>query len=463
MTETLLLLGSLALVLACGLFVAAEFSFVGVDRATVDREVERGDRSARGVLAALRSLSTQLSAAQLGITVTNLAIGFMSEPAIAALIDTPLSDLGLSEGAAAGVSLTIALIASTAVTMVLGELVPKNLAIATPLRTARWTQLPMRAFTTATRPLVALLNNTSNVLVRAVGVEPQEELASARSAEELFSLVRRSADQGTLPSGTAVLVQRSLSFTERHASDVMTPRGAIDALAPGDTVARLVETVAATGHSRFPVFEPGELSAARVVQLRDVLGVPHDERATTTVDTLARPVEAVPESVDLDALLTRLRDSDVQLAVVVDEYGDLAGLVTLEDLVEEIVGEVRDEHDPDATLTRGERLEDGSWRLEARMRPDEASTLLGWTVPESEDYDTLAGLVTEVLGRVPEEGDVAETALERPGEELGVLERARAVIRVESVEGWRVDSLLLTVTEDAPADEEVGTMRSQRS
>ncbi|MDD7968732.1 CNNM domain-containing protein [Actinomycetospora lemnae] len=180
MTEALLILAAAALVVACGVFVAAEFAFVGVDRATVEREAEH-DRRARGVLSALRSLSTQLSAAQLGITVTNLAIGFLAEPAIARLLRGPLTTLGLSGAAASAVSLTVALVLSTAVTMIFGELVPKNLAISQPLRTSRAVQGVMRAFTTVTRPLVVLLNNTSNVLVRGVGVEPTEELASARS------------------------------------------------------------------------------------------------------------------------------------------------------------------------------------------------------------------------------------------------------------------------------------------
>ena len=436
MTEILLLLAAALLVLACGVFVAAEFAFVGVDRATVEREAEH-DRRSRGVLSALRSLSTQLSAAQLGITVTNLAIGFLAEPAIARLIAPPLTSLGLPEGAASAVSLVVALVLSTALTMIFGELVPKNLAIAQPLRTSRAVQGLMRGFTTVTRPLVALLNNTSNVLVRAVGVEPTEELASARSAEELFSLVRRSADQGTLAGETATLVQRTLAFTERHAADVMTPRGAMETLEPTDTVAAMLARGAATGRSRFPVMgeEPG------VVQVRDALGVADADRASTPVSTLARPVEVVPETVDLDRLLTLLRARDVQLALVVDEYGDLAGLVTLEDLVEEIVGEVRDEHDPGTPP--GERLDEGSWRCDGRLRPDEASALLGWTLPESPEYDTLAGLLAEHLGSVPAEGDTVTVTATRAGEELGEVEERPVRLTVEATERWRVTAIRL--------------------
>ncbi|GAA4749875.1 hemolysin family protein [Actinomycetospora chibensis] len=446
MTEALLLLAAAVLVVACGVFVAAEFSFVGVDRAAVEREAEH-DRRAQGVLAALRSLSTQLSAAQLGITITNLAIGFLAEPAIARLLTGPLTALGLSGSGASAVSLIVALSLSTAVTMIFGELVPKNLAISEPLRTSRTVQGVMRAFTTVTRPLVLVLNNTSNVLVRAVGVEPTEELASARSAEELFSLVRRSAAQGTLPDDTATLVQRTLAFTERHAADVMTPRGAMDTLAPTDTVATLLERAASTGRSRFPVLPDDTAHATTddtppgVIGVRDALGVAEDDRATTTIGALAHPLDAVPETLDLDRLLTLLRAADVPLALVVDEYGDLAGLVTLEDLVEELVGDVRDEHDPGTPP--GARLDDDSWRCDGLLRPDEASTLLGWSLPESPEYDTLAGLLAEHLGRVPEEGDTVTVTAARPGAELGEIEECEVRITVETTERWRVTAVRL--------------------
>ena len=445
MTEALLLLAAGVLVLGCGVFVAAEFAFVGADRAAVERAADAGDRGAAGTLTALRSLSTQLSAAQLGITVTNLAIGFLAEPAIARLTTGPLTALGLSEGAAGAVSLGVALALSTAVTMVVGELVPKNLAIASPMRTAATVQGPMRAFTTATRPLVALLNRTSDVVVRAVGVEPTEELASARSPEELVSLVGRSAAQGALPTGTATLVRRALAFGGRRAADVMTPRGAMAVLAPSDAVTDLLDRAAATGFSRFPVLPP--TGAPRVVGVRDALGVAFDARATTAVSTLASPVGAVPESIDLDRLLGVLRGSEAGLVLVVDEHGDLAGLVTLEDLVEEIVGEVHDEHDRPAATRR---LVDGSWRVPGRTRPDEASDLLGLTVPSSADYETLAGLLAVRLGRLPEPGDAVTVVTTRPGAGIGdVLERPVAII-VEDVDRWRVTTLRLRVEEAAP-------------
>ena len=224
MTEVLLLIVSLGLVLACGAFVAAEFSFVTVDRSTVERAVEEGDAGARGVLDALHNLSTQLSGAQLGITLTNLLIGFMAEPAIAKLIDGPLEDLGVPSGAVSGISVAIGLILATAFTMVLGELVPKNLAIALPLGTAKLVQGFMRGFTRVFRPVISLFNASANAVLHRLGIEPQEELASARSPEELTSLAARSAQQGTLAPDTATLLQRSIAFGDRRADDVMTPR-----------------------------------------------------------------------------------------------------------------------------------------------------------------------------------------------------------------------------------------------
>ena len=223
MIELLLIVLALALVVACGAFVAAEFAFVTVDRSTVDRAAESGDRGARGVQQALRHLSTQLSSAQVGITVTNLLIGFMAEPAIADLVSGPLESAGVPEGAVPAIALAIALILATGVTMIFGELVPKNLAIAAPLATAKMVQRFQRGFTIAAGPIVTFFNGTANAILRRIGVEPQEELASARSAEELTSLVRRSAEQGTLERGTATLLQRALAFGERSAHEIMTP------------------------------------------------------------------------------------------------------------------------------------------------------------------------------------------------------------------------------------------------
>lgn len=402
MIEILLILGALALVVACGAFVAAEFSFVTVDRGTVDRAAEAGDRGAKGVQSALRSLSTQLSSAQVGITVTNLLIGFMAEPAIADLVDAPLESAGLPEGMVPGVALAIALILATGTTMVFGELVPKNLAIAKPLATAKAVQGFHRGFTRAAHLIVSAFNNTANAILRRIGVEPQEELASARSAEELASLVRRSGEQGTLETSTAALLQRSLAFGERRAHEIMTPRGRVVTVSEDDHVTAVVEAARESGRSRFPVLGDNGTFCG-IVHVKHAVAVPFERRSDVTVGAVMGDPVLVPASLELDDLLDQLRAGGLQMALVVDEFGNVDGLVTLEDLVEEIVGEVRDEHDEGEERARREG--ENAWVLSGLMRPDEVEQLVGVRLPEDDDYETIAGLIGDVLARMPDVGD----------------------------------------------------------
>ena len=435
MIELLLILIALALVVACGLFVAAEFAFVTVDRATVDRAAESGDRGARGVQQALRHLSTQLSSAQVGITVTNLLIGFLAEPAIADLVSGPLESAGVPEGAVPAIALAIALILATGVTMIFGELVPKNLAIAAPLATAKMVQPFQRGFTTAARPIVTFFNGTANAILRRIGVEPQEELATARSAEELTSLVRRSADQGTLERGTAVLLQRALAFGERSAHEIMTPRGRVDTVGQDDPVTAVVDVARESGHSRFPVL--GDNGAfTGIVHVKHAVSVPFERRGEVAVAEVMDPPVLVPESLELDDLLDTLREGGLQMALVVDEFGNVTGLVTLEDLVEEIVGEVRDEHDSSEEPAR--RDVDGSWTLPGLLRPDEIRRLVGLQLPEDEDYETLGGLIGDQLARIPAAGD--EVVLDARDDEGETREVTLTVLAMDEL---RVDRVRL--------------------
>ena len=434
----------LLLVLACGGFVAAEFSLITVNRNDVEAAAESGDKRAGGVLQGMKTLSTQLSGAQLGITVTNLGIGFLAEPAIAALVGPPLVDLGLSEVAARSASVALALVLATGMTMIFGELVPKNMAIAQPLRTAKLVVGFQRLFSSVLRLPIRLFNGNANAVVRALGIEPQEELGSARSADELSVLVKRSADEGALAEETASLVQRTLAFGDRRAHDAMVPRGRVDSLEVDQSVAELLELARETGHSRFPVLDDdGEI--AGVAHIRHGLAVPFDQRPTTRVEEVMGTATFVPDTVPLDDLMDTLRGGGLQMAVVVDEFGDHAGLITLEDLVEEIVGEVRDEHDEETDDTPEP---DGSWDLDARMRPDEAAERLGVTVPEHEDYDTLGGLVTMELGRLAEVGDeiVVDTD-PAPGEQPATLR-----IQVTEVDGMRIETVHVKV--EAVRDDE---------
>lgn len=435
MIELLLILIAIALVIVCGIFVAAEFAFVTIDRATVDRAAESGDAKAKGVQRALRSLSTQLSGAQLGITVTNLLIGFLSEPAIAELIDGPLESAGVPSGAVHGVAIALALTISTVFTMVLGELVPKNLAIAKPLETARAVQGFMRGFTRVNHVVIRWFNGVANALLHRIGIEPQEELASARSAEELTSLVRRSAEQGTLELETATLLQRSLAFGDRRADDVMTPRVRMRSLDDDEPVIKVIEAARESGFSRFPVLGESSDEVVGIVHVKHAVSVPHDRRTEVPIrDVMSRPV-MVPSSIELDPLLAILREGGLQIAVVVDEFGGVDGLVTLEDVVEEIVGEVVDEHDRRDMSAR--RRPDGSWILSGLLRPDEAARATGVLFPEDEEYETIGGLIQDELNRLPRAND--EIVLETRDLEGRRCEVTLTVVRLD---GMRVDRVL---------------------
>ena len=455
MTELLLLAASLALVLACGVFVAAEFAFVTVDRAAVDREASDGNRAALGVQSALRSLSTQLSGAQVGITVTNLAIGFLAEPAIAELVRGPLEDAGLPPSAVRPVAIGIGLFLATTLTMVFGELVPKNLAIAKPLGTAKGTQALQRGFTKAMHYPIRVLNGSANAIVRRLGIEPQEELRSARTSAELASLIRRSARQGTLDTETADLMERSVTFGRRTAGEIMTPRVHMDSVDATSPVLAVIDLARSTGHSRFPVVSGENDNVVGAVHVKNAVAVDFAERSSRRVRSIMVEATVVPETLRLDPLLALLRNEGFQMAVVVDEYGGTAGVVTLEDVVEEIVGDIADEHDPLGSRVRKRR--DGAWSVSGLLRPDEVASATGITLPEHDDYDTVAGLFLQMLGRMPESGDEVVVELPVRVDEQGEpLEAEEAVIVVERLDGLRIDRLALTsrpATVEEAADE----------
>ncbi len=409
-TAGLLLLAALVLVATCGAFVAAEFSFITVDRPTVERSAKAGDRRSAGVLSAVRSLSTQLSGTQLAITVTNLAIGYLAEPSIAALLDPALIRLGLGSATATGVSLTLSLILASGLTVVFGELIPKNLAVVAPLATARAVQGVSRGFTMAARPAIAVLNGTANLVLRAVGVTPQDELASARSPDELASLARRSGDEGVLESRTARLVRRALTLGERDAAEVMTPRVRMETVAADAPLTEVVTLSRRTGRSRFPVVGATLDDVVGVVSVRSVVAVPREQRSQTPVRDVMVEAVFVPGTVPVDDLLERLRGSRLHLAIVVDEFGGVDGVATLEDAIEEIVGDVRDEHD--RSTPQAVRIPGGGWSLAGLLRPDEVTELTGLVLPDSADAETLAGLVVAQLGRIPVVGDTTTVQLQ---------------------------------------------------
>ncbi|MEU1483345.1 hemolysin family protein [Streptomyces sp. NPDC005752] len=409
-TPLLLLLAAFLLILANGFFVAAEFGLVTVERPDAERAAAEGDRRARTVVAALRELSFQLSGTQLGITITSLVVGMLAEPALAQLLAGPLTATGLPSGAVPGVSVVIGMLFASAVQMVIGELVPKNWAVSRPLQVARFVAGPQHRFSTLFRPVITALNTVANRLVRLLGVEPTAELASARTPGELVSLARHSAEAGTLEQDTADLFVRTLSLAGLTAQHVMTPRVKVSALQASATAADVLNLTRATGLSRFPVYRDRIDEVVGMVHLKNALAVPSQERLRTPVSRIAVAPLLVPESLPVEQLLKRLR-SEQPIAVVVDEYGGTAGVVTLEDIIEELVGEVRDEHDvegadrPELTPVVADDGRAG-WDVEGSTR---VLTLrrIGLDVPEG-PYETVAGLVADLLGRIPAPGDRAE-------------------------------------------------------
>ena len=412
MTEALLLLLALLLSLVCGVFVAAEFSLTTIERGELERAARRGERGAAAALAGVRTLTVQLSGAQLGITVTGLIIGMLARGSIAELLRGPLRDAGASTGTASSLALVLGTALSTVVLMVVGELVPKNWAISRPLPVAKAVAAPQRAFTAAFGPLIRHLNNTANRVLRRIGLEPAEELASARGPQELKALARHSAQAGALEPDAAELFVRTLSLADLTAENVMTPRVQVTALDAQATAADVANATRATGLSRFPVVRGSLDAVVGTVHIKDVLAVPAARRLRTPVTELLKDALLVPESLPADQLLDRL--SEVRsLAVVIDEYGGTAGVATLEDIIEEVVGEVTDEHDPeqppDLLFVREEPDGRRVYRADGATRTEDQLARIGLRVPEG-PYETLAGLVAERLGRIPARGDTLRMA-----------------------------------------------------
>ncbi|MEO7754192.1 MAG: hemolysin family protein [Terracoccus sp.] len=406
MTEWLLVLGAVLLTAGTALFVAAEFSLVALDRPTVQGAIDDGDSRARVVLQSLGQLSTQLSAAQVGITITTLVVGYLARPSIGALLEGPLGAIGIGEPVALAVASTLALVIATVFSMIFGELLPQFLGISAPLATAKVVALPVRVFAAFAKPLIIVLNGSANRFLRSFGIEPQEELSGARTPQELASLVQRSAEAGTLDVGTARMLTRSLGFGERTADDVMTPRVRCTGVHREDTAEDVLRISRRTGHSRFPVLGDDWDDIDGVVHVKKAMAVPHDRRKDVPVTALMSERLVVPETIRLDPLLRQLREGGFQMAVVVDEYGGTSGIVTLEDVVEEIVGEVADEHD--RTRQSGRELVDGSWTVPGLWRPDEVRDAFDAEIPDGHTYETMGGFVMEQLGRVPVAGDVVQ-------------------------------------------------------
>jgi CBS domain containing-hemolysin-like protein len=428
----------LVLTVGTGTFVASEFALVNLDRHELEGRRQRGELRLDTTINALRITSTHLSGAQLGITLTTLLTGFTFEPAVGGLLSGPLRAVGLPASMVPVVGTVVGVAIATLLSMVLGELVPKNFALARPLPTARLVLPFQTAFTAVFRPLIMLFNNTANAIVRAFGVEPKEELSGARTAEELSSLVRRSVTEGMLDADHATLLSRTLRFSDHTAAEVMTPRVRMTTVRLNDTARDIIALSCRTGHSRFPVIGQDSDDIHGVVHVKHAFAVALADQESVLAESLIREPPRVPESMSVDTLLGLLRIQGFQLAIVADEYGGTAGLVTLEDLVEEIVGELTDEHD----RARVDLVRDGNaFTFDAGLRPDELLERTGVRVPDDHDYETVGGYVTDLLDRLPAVGD-----------EVGI---DSGVLRVERVDGSRI--VRLRHTPEAPEDDEHST------
>jgi CBS domain containing-hemolysin-like protein len=428
LTAALPLVAFVLLTVVNAFFVAAEFGLVTVDRAEIDARAREGDRRARTVRHVLHDLSFQLSGTQLGITLATLLTGYLAEPALSKLF-APLVR-PIAGHATDGITHALALILATLLSMLFGELVPKNAALARPMRVALATAAPLRTFSMIFKWLIAALNGSANWLVRRIGIEPQEELASARSPEELGLLAAISARAGALPDETATLMRRTIRFSEKRAAEAMTPRVDVMGLRTTASVADLVALARDTGHSRFPVYESTIDVVTGVVGVPDALGVPLDRRAATRVATISREPVYVPESLGLDKVLSALRAAGADLAIVVDEYGGTDGVVTVEDLIEELVGEIADEYDTDVDVAGAQELTapggEKTFLVDGLLREDELIEQTGFQLPEG-PYETLAGFLLARLGHIPVVGE----SLEENGWDFTVMQVDRH--RVEQV------------------------------
>jgi len=391
-----------------GYFVAQEFAYVAADRSRLHYEAAQGDLGARRALKVTERLSFTLSGAQLGITVTVLLIGYFGEPYLGQGLHQLFGDLGLPPGASLPLALGLTLFFSTVVQMVLGELAPKNLAIARAEPIAKALSASTLAYRAVTAPVVRLFDRTAARLLRLVGIEPVEQLPEGATVEDLEQIIAEARESGQLDSETSRLLDRGLDFRSRTAAEAMMPRVSVTTVNADQPLTEVVSLLERTGHARFPVLGPGGVDdIVGVVGVFDVVKVPADRRATTTAGEVAVPPLLVPTTLPLPEVLDRLRRGHRQLACVVDEYGGLAGIITLEDVAEELVGPISDEADrPEPAATR---LPDGSWLIPARLRIDEVADATGVDLPASPHYDTVSGLVLRRLGRMARVGDEVET------------------------------------------------------
>ncbi|MGH2756552.1 MAG: hemolysin family protein [Actinomycetota bacterium] len=397
---------AIGLLLANGFFVAAEFALIVAGPSKLQGLAEKGDRRAKLALRSATEVSLMLSAAQLGITMASLGLGFVAEPAFARLIESGLDGIAeIPTGLLHTISFVVALAFISFLHMVVGEMAPKNIAIAEPERSALWVAIPFRVYVTLFRPAIRFFNWVSNGTTRAFNVEPQDERPDVHSPAEIRMIITRSAQMGHLDRLEHRLLTGAASFGSRDAASVMVPRTEMVAAPRSTTPAELETLVIASGLSRVPIYGTDLDDILGFVHAKDLLKIDRADMKRPIAGSLIRPMLIVPESLRLHPLLLDMRRRRQHFALVVDEHGGTAGLVTLEDLLEELVGEIRDEYDEAEVGIQ--RLADNRFVVPGALRVDEIADRLGVRLPEG-DYDTVAGFIMERLGRIPKRRDVVE-------------------------------------------------------
>ena len=389
------------LLLANGFFVAAEFAYITARRSVLE---QASGRSGTLAVSLNQKLSLSLAAAQLGITLASVTLGFVAEPAIAGIFEQLLGLAPLSERVTHVIALLIALLIVVFLHMVIGEMAPKNIAIADPERSALTLALPFRGFILVFGPLIALLNATANVVLRLFGVRPAGALEMGHSAEDLAMIISTGRQEGVIKDFAHRLLTAAITFGDLDASDVMVPRPDIEAAPASATAGQIQELMRVTGHSRIPLYRDNIDDVLGFVHVKDLMAVVGAQRDETLDPSLIRDPLLVPETAPLRSIITEMRKVRSHLGMVVDEHGSTAGIITFEDIAEELVGDIADEHD-----RRRQRLVvDDSGRIIAAgtVRPDELSRF-GVDLPDG-DYETIGGLIMDRLGRLPRRGDVVE-------------------------------------------------------
>ncbi|MDV8054595.1 MULTISPECIES: hemolysin family protein [unclassified Rhodococcus (in: high G+C Gram-positive bacteria)] len=420
-----------AIIAANGYFVAQEFAYMSVDRATLRTGAEKGDASAERALKVTKRTSFMLSGAQLGITVTGLMVGYVAEPFIGESLGELLSSAGVPIAVGISIGTVGALVLATVVQMIFGELYPKNLAIASPdplsRRLARSTLIYLAAFGW----LITFFDKSSNAMLRLLRVEPVHDVDSSATAKDLESIIEDSRASGDLTEDLSLLLDRILDFPERDVAHAMIPRTRVDAVTPataiGEMRARMVRA-----HTRYPVIGDRE-EPIGVVQLAEVMAAAPDD--TRPVTEIMRAPLIVPELMPLEDALELLSSTKNELACVIDEYGGFAGVLTIEDLAEELVGEITDEHDGDEDIAGVHDQEDGVWLMDGDVHVDEVERTIGrdMLLPRG-DYETLAGLLIAEGGNLPEVGDTVRIDLAVFGADLMEDEPPRPSLEVEVLE-----------------------------